>query len=360
MKSKWKLTTPNREEEERQASTRRLAPGSGIVADREDIVIRDGGRLKTSNQTLGDQKTPWNFEAVFHEGAEGVLLLPDGTMYGANKVSKERFWRALTGGACAPCCFGVLYGNFSVPDFLRTAQLSAETEVLDGKTLSVLRGVNENVEVKLWLDPELNYAARKLTRVSSIGRKNELGRVFSPELLALPPPQQEYSYVVEKFRKVAEVFVPEEVTITTSSSESPVLDDRPRTINGEKVVEVFAEKDKQTGKIIIRPGSTGLQKLYLVDIELGPQFTDGDFQMTQAIPEGTPISMEDARQIEYVWQNGRATSSVNPVALAAKRVTQFVGGAAGSRQWWIVLTASLLLLAIVGGIFYRRRASKDH
>jgi hypothetical protein len=83
-------------------------------------------------------------------------------------------------------------------------------------------------------------------------------------------------------------------------------------------------------------------------------FRDQDFEIGRLIkiPNGTPVSMNDAPQIEYVWMDGEIVPKTDEVALAiARGGHKFIPGPQEPRFWLIALGIIMMLLG--GGLKLR-------
>jgi len=356
MKGKWRLTRPNYAEEI-QRGGKTAVDHVGAVS--ETFIARDQKRLKTlTTRTDGQRNSPWDSERVAEAGKTSTSVFFDGAMLGRLSTSRENFLFELSSPPAAPFCFGMVYGSLSSPEFLRTSPLSAEADVLDGHPVDVLCGATDTTHIKVWLDPALNHTARKLSCIRKTPYKNTAELVFSPELLAMEPAQHTCEYVVKSFREVGGRHVPEKVTVTYASSASAVRDYTGTIVNGRKVFEVAAGKDEQ-GKIIMAPAATSSWELELLQIDFDPQLTDADFRISQPVPNGTRISMQDAPQQGYVWENGQMVQGTDTTEPSAARVARVNKDSPSLRQRWILGGGAVFLLAVAIATFcYRRGAWK--
>lgn len=77
-----------------------------------------------------------------------------------------------------------------------------------------------------------------------------------------------------------------------------------------------------------------------------------DFKITISVPNYTPVFMEDAPQIKYVWLEGKIVPLTDKLALAQARGHGFIPGPTEPRFWFMAI--GILLMLIGGGrILYK-------
>jgi hypothetical protein len=85
-------------------------------------------------------------------------------------------------------------------------------------------------------------------------------------------------------------------------------------------------------------------------MHLNPDFDESSFAITDEIPEGMEVSVEDAPHIDFVWSDGKIVKHER-VAISDLEGQVFK---AGSRKYFALISINLVALA-VGGLLWRRR-----
>jgi len=98
--------------------------------------------------------------------------------------------------------------------------------------------------------------------------------------------------------------------------------------------------------------------LELSDYKLNRKFNDGDFSLTKKVPNGTPVYMQDAAHIEYIWLDGKIVPKTNKAMLALLRGHKFMPGP-GEPRFWLMLIGIILILVSGGRLAYKHFTSKD-
>jgi hypothetical protein len=98
----------------------------------------------------------------------------------------------------------------------------------------------------------------------------------------------------------------------------------------------------------------------LENIILLNSLSDEDFKITLNIPNYTPVLMQDAPQIDYIWLDGKIVPRTDETMLAIVRGgNKFMPGPESPRFWF--LTISILLILICGGrLAYEHFTNKDN
>jgi len=303
-------------------------------------VLRDGDRAKFVSREIGPGAKPERvFEDVTEKATRWVSHYPDGNVLSRLSVPEETFTKRL---GMAPCCpgYGIAFQRW-IPGFLRASKLSAAKETVEGNAVDVLRGVSGEVEIGLWLDPSLGYSARRIR----YEQRGSIGRVGQFDVKRFQ--QQDGVFVVAE---ALELFImgPEPIWL-------PVVEKK--VVDG-KVVETNPPAKDAAGNVVMAPERRYLTKIKLVRVDFHPQFTDGDFQISHPIANGTKVHMQDAQHLNYVWQDGKIVPGPDPQALAAGRDAQFRRGGSSRRLLWVGLGAGLFLVVFFGWAMSRRRAHR--
>jgi beta-lactamase regulating signal transducer with metallopeptidase domain len=287
----------------------------------EWTVIRDGDRAKSTltitwKRTSEKSQSPQSQECVWEKGKALVSVHTPGhgpplpglgdpnasivTSY--LQASAEDFMRHTGFGLCASR--GKISDIKWIPAFLRGATLSAERDTLDGHAVDVLRGISDEDEIKLWLDPALGHIPRKVS--------------YDKRSSALNSPPGVHVYEVKRFEERNGVWVPIEAIETTQTSAHPAVVVDTKLVNGKEVLDFTPKKDKH-GEIVMEPAITGLCEAKLVDIQFNPKFIDEDFKISTPIPDGTKISVPLGPRIPHVtyeWRQGKVVTVVEPAGAA--------------------------------------------
>jgi hypothetical protein len=188
--------------------------------------------------------------------------------------------------------FGIIDGN-SIPAFLRKSKLSVQSATLDGTACLVLRGVRDNRDITVWLDPALNYVARRVL----------FDKRSTPSDLTI----RTYQFDAKRFQYEASGPIVAEATCTLTIGPQPIFQSigYVKVVNGKTIIESPLLPAKGAdGKIIMQPARCCRWEIHTVACDRDPHFRDADFRMTVPIKNGTRISMSDAPMSQYVWKDG--------------------------------------------------------
>ncbi len=155
-------------------------------------------------------------------------------------------------------------------------RLAARHDTLDGMDVILLEGNSEDIGLKLWTAPSSGYALRKVEYRPTVPDK------LTDENIDRIPSHSLYTAEFSQFQKVGDHYFPQKiqihyVTVPCVVREGKVLPNR--SIDASFEVTWICEIPKTISK--------------------------DDLKITMDIPDGTPVSMEDARQVEYVWHDGK-------------------------------------------------------
>ena len=188
--------------------------------------------------------------------------------------------------------FGVIDGK-SIPAFLHKSQLSVQAETLDGNACFALRGVRDDRDITVWVDPALNYVARRV--------------LFNKRSTPADMTIRTCQFDVKRFEKQASGPVVMEATNTLTIGPQPIFRSVgfAKVVNGKTVIETPLLPAKgEDGKILMQPARYCRWDVHTVACDLDPHFQDADFRMTVPIKNRTRISMSDAPMSQYVWKDG--------------------------------------------------------
>ena len=226
--------------------------------------------------------------SLFGKGKQWVDVRT-GTVFSRVQVSAQEDMEQLGMAASSPC-YGII-GQKWIPTFLRMAKVSVRADTLEGREVYVLRGVTEDVEIDLWLDPSLEYAARRIS--------------FQKRASADDPTVHTHQFDAIRFQQKAGRYLVTEAIITFTRGPQPLFSPMivEKVVDGKRVVTHPLAKDER-GNVVIIPQARFVQKLTLLELDFDPKWADRDFQFSRPIANGTRVHMKDARDSNYVWNNG--------------------------------------------------------
>jgi RNA polymerase sigma factor (sigma-70 family) len=261
----------------------------------ECTVLRDGDRARLFYKTTGGKrKTPRLWEELLHKGQRSVRTSNDDNAVGGRlNVSEEDFLERFGVPRSSPG-YGVVDGK-SIPAFLRTSTLSVRADTLDGSACFALRGLLDECDITVWLDPALDYVARRV--------------VFHKRSSPGDPTTRTSQFDVRRFQQRAGRPVVAEATSTSTIGPQPMF--RPiaftKVVNGKTIVESpLIPAKREDGETIIVPAVRLRWEIHTVACDLDAHLNDADFRMSLPIEDGTPVSMTDAPLSVYVWRDGAA------------------------------------------------------
>jgi hypothetical protein len=126
-------------------------------------------------------------------------------------------------------------------------------------------------------------------------------------------------------------------------------------IGGKTVREYEPARDAK-GEVMMSPAYTTVWDVHLVDIDFDPKFTEDEFKVSQPIPNGTKVTMQDAPQLKFVWEDGKIVPALDAKAVAAAREAKFRGGRGSGRLWMFGLGLVLVLIVLVLTWYHRHRS----
>jgi hypothetical protein len=156
------------------------------------------------------------------------------------------------------------------------AQIGKKQEIIDGTSCYVVEATTRYGKVTAWISPEKNYSALKW----SIQKKP--GDLFNQKPLSVDSWLAEF--VADDLQKVGDFWV------TTAGCLTLRID--------------YSHESQQKTRISI-------YKYNVSDIQINPDFEAlGAFKID--FPNGTPVQIEQAPGIRYIWQNGKIMPAEDP------------------------------------------------
>jgi len=221
--------------------------------------------------------------------------------------------------------FGHLQGNgrmMYLPAILRESNLTTSEQALQGEKVFVLRGKGRFGAYSLWLDPKHGSLPRRISvrkTVSDYAGDHQLSSFRGVR-------EMKADVEVSRLEQFGDVHLMTEFAILYQT----VYNDR--------------TADSRT-------------MCRLSNIDLSPTVSSDSFRLSVDIPNGTPVQVDDARAIEYVWEDGRILKLVDTEYAKDLRGQTFVRGMSSARRW--VLGVSVVLLIVLTGIFVIRRLPRS-
>ena len=210
---------------------------------------------------------------------------------------------------------------------------SSQKEILQDGEKPGLLCKNEEYECKIWFDPAKDYAAEKIS----------IRRITPPELAVL---FSTCEYTVQQFESIDGRWFPVKFHVVESYTGGKV------ELNLPPGLELAISEEMKKP----RPPRTTIADVTLSNIKF-PTFSSDDFRIKEAIPDGTPVSMQDALQIEYIWMDGKAVPKTDDAMLALARGHKFMPGVSEPRFW--LMAVGLVMLLVGGGILLRRHLKSE-
>jgi Flp pilus assembly protein CpaB len=252
----------------------------------EWVVFRDHDRVRVIKTTNSE-----NGLAVFESMRQGKLLVSvyaDGKVLGWLQPSAQQDSNQLGGSLCSPC-YGIVDQEW-IPDFLRTAKISVEAETLEGHPLYRLRGLTMDAKIDVWIDPSLNYAARRIR--------------FNKRASEADPGIGSGQFDATRFRLEKGHYVVTEATTTWTVGPQPIFSPFvvEKMVKGKRVKTYLPATDKNGNVLMDQRRYT--EKIMLRDIDFDPRWTDRDFQFSRPMTNGTTVEIQGAPDPNYVWKDG--------------------------------------------------------
>ncbi len=259
----------------------------------EYTVLRDGDRARLLEKRTGlKKKSQRVWEESLQKGKQWVQASNDSdVVLGKLETTEEDIPERLGLARSAPG-FGMIDGK-SIPAFLRQSKLSVQAETLDGHSCFALRGEHDDRDVTVWLDPELNYVAR---RVRFNKRSTPGDRTI-----------RTCEFDVKKFQNQAGGPIVAEATCNLTIGPQPVFQpvSIAKVVNGKTVLEdPMLPAKGSDGKDIISPVQYCRWEIHTVACDFDPHLQDADFRMSVPINNGSRVDVSDRPLLHYVWKDG--------------------------------------------------------
>lgn len=104
---------------------------------------------------------------------------------------------------------------------------------------------------------------------------------------------------------------------------------------------------KDMGVSLKLPGRNISQSISFYNVNFVNNLTSQDFSIDGKIPNGTPVSMQDAPQLQYVWLDGKIVPKTDEVALRiARGGHKFMPGPDEPRFWLMGVGIALIVFAL--------------
>jgi hypothetical protein len=281
MRGRWTL-----EREKSKSDEDEKLPRSTV----ECALFRDHDRLKLS-RTTDSGNGPEKFEAL-RQGKQLLHVHSKGDILGWLQSSAQNDVDLLNETFLSPG-FGIIDCKW-IPDFMRMAKISVQAETLEGRPLYRLRGLKMDAKIELWIDPSLDYAARRVR--------------FDKRATEADPTVRSRQFDAARFRLEKGHYVVTEATTTLTRGPQPLFSGVvvEKFVNGKRVLtNVDVPARDQDGNVIILPLWRSVWKIMLRDIDFDPRWTDRDAQFSRPIADGTSVVVQGAADSHYVWKDGR-------------------------------------------------------
>lgn len=222
--------------------------------------------------------------------------------------------------------FGHLQGNgrmMYLPAILRESNLTTSEQALQGENVFVLRGKGRFGAYSLWLDPKHGSLPRRISV-----RKTLSDYAGDRQLSSFRGVREMKADVeVSRLEKFGDVHLMTEFAILYQT--------------------LFSDGSRQSQTTC-----------RLSKIDVSPNVSTSDaFKVSVDIPNGTPVQVNDAPGIEYVWKDDRILKLVDTEYAKDLRGRTFVRGMSSARRW--VLGVTVVLLIVLTGIFAIRRLPRS-
>ncbi|MGL6193800.1 MAG: hypothetical protein ACRC2T_03150 [Thermoguttaceae bacterium] len=253
----------------------------------------------------------------------GLLVLSQNTDY-----SKEDTMVFL----CCPPLLGFCpFANgkyINILDLLKRSNNVSITDLEEDSPVAVSIST-DNYMMQISFMPQYGYAIKKL-------RIQRNTPVTDLNLLKENSPYDYYEYLVKEFGETASVYYPKKFSVS---------------IMGVQAMYDFDEKKNEyVGKFQKSPTSM----VYTIDSFVPDKsLTPAMCAIKTTIPNGTPVYMQDAPQIEYIWMDGKIVPKTDELMLAiARGGHKFMPGVSEPRFW--LMAIGLIVIIVAGGIKLRR------
>lgn len=258
-------------------------------------VRRDGPRWKIrysldATREKNGEVDPSNVTSEYVVGEEIVNVTkdkrwPEGRVAVSAHLDGE-FVRGRTGGERATqqmhavaFVFGLLWFDDGLPVWqvlkeCESLTLSTDIEEINGISTWVVRGSGKRGDYAVWLDPENGCLPRRL----------EIERRASQ----LPKQEADYGTILKQIQVISDIEI-------TRYAGVPVISGY--TSSGTVVRENNPKLERKV-------------TYHTTSLDLDPRFAPDAFALTIPIPDGTRVTVKEARPIRYEWRGGRVQKRV--------------------------------------------------
>ncbi|WP_460183843.1 hypothetical protein [Thermopirellula anaerolimosa] len=212
--------------------------------------------------------------------------------------------------------FGYHPGNWFasyLPDVLRQCELTAKPDVLDGRDTFLLEAQGRYGHYQLWLDPSEGFLPRRMVLVKR-----------GSDLFGKEP--------VSASKGLHAVVITVDVRRIDRVKDIPVM--------AEFVIE--REKSYDDRRVVDR----SMCSLSNIRVLSNPAQEDG-FALSTKIPNGTPVQVQDALHLDFVWEDGRVVNVVDSRLVSRLEDSRFHPGGANSRFWLVAANAGAIGLLLL-------------
>jgi len=162
---------------------------------------------------------------------------------------------------------------------------------------------------------------------------------------------------VKDFQVVEDIYIPREMIIIYDDYAAKNLSVKKMIIKDGKPIDPYQPEKLNLNNALRRRVT---QTVVWDKVKLHKTFSDSVFKHEKlfVIPNGTPVAVLDAPQIEYVWMDGKPVVKTDEVALRIARGDYgFMPGPKNPRFWFIAF--GLVLLLVGGGLKIRSMLKKE-
>jgi hypothetical protein len=230
---------------------------------------------------------------------------------------------------------GLLSDGIDTPikilDFIKSKDTHWNRELLNNKEYFVLSGNVNDINIKIWID----YQTYLMWQILLLRKTNN--NIFTQ--------YASRHYVVTETQMVNDHIIPKVMSV---KEKYPAGQIQPPPEVRESVIKQI----KEHGGTLVLPEKTLNLQIIFNDVSLKADVSENKIFNEMNIPNGTPVAMYDAPQIQYVWMDGKPVLKTDEVALAiARGGHKFIPGPQEPRFWLIALGIIMMLLG--GGLKLR-------
>jgi hypothetical protein len=215
-----------------------------------------------------------------------------------------------------------------IVDFVSNKDTLWKGDVINGKNCFLLSGKVGGVDVKIWIDCEKHFIWQILLLR---GENNSVSTQYSSR-----------QYIVNNVQMIGDIIVPQSMSVVEKFPSG-------QTQPPPEIKEQVIKQIKEHGGTLVLPERKMSTQIVFKDISLKAKISEDKLFSKTNIPNGTPVIMLDAPQIQYVWMDGEIVPKTDEVAL---RILQgdhkFIPGPKESRFWFMAL--GLILFFLGGGL----------